>query len=110
MISRELIAASSTILILSILEENDSYGYMIIKKVKDISKNKIEWTDGMLYPVLHRLESRGFIDSYWKESSVGRKRKYYKITGSGKEELKKEKEQWLTVNHALNEVWSLNNV
>ena len=75
-ISKDLIAASAAPLILSILEENDNYRYSIIKKVKELSENKIQWTEGMLYPVLHRLEDQGAIESYWQQSETGRKRKY----------------------------------
>lgn len=110
MISKELIAASSSIIILSILKESENYGYQIIKKVKELSGEKINWTDGMLYPVLHRLESKGFISSSWKESDIGRKRKYYKITEIGRNELKNEKKQWSTVNNTLGAIWGLNDI
>ena len=63
MISKELIAASSESLVLSILERSENYGYEIIRLVRDSSKERIQWSDGMLYPVLHRLEKRGLIQS-----------------------------------------------
>lgn len=107
-ISKDLIAASATPLILSILEKEDNYGYSIIKKVKELSGDKIEWTEGMLYPVLHRLETQKAIESYWKESETGRKRKYYKINKKGNELLKEQKKQWQTVNNALQKSWDLN--
>ena len=53
---KDLVAASATPLVLSILKEGDSYGYAIIKRVKELSEREMNWTDGMLYPVLHRLE------------------------------------------------------
>ena len=58
-VSKDLVAASATPLILSILAEGDSYGYAIIKRVRELSGGQMEWTDGMLYPVLHRLEKQG---------------------------------------------------
>ena len=73
-ISKELTAASATPLILSILSDGDSYGYRIIKDVKILSGGEMEWTDGMLYPVLHRLEQNSFIESYWEETETGRTR------------------------------------
>ena len=80
MISKELVAASSTPIILSILSQDESYGYSIIQNVRRLSDGEMEWTDGMLYPVLHRLERQGLIRSRWSKSETGRKRKYYKTT------------------------------
>jgi|GEM_PF-205089 len=109
-ISKDLVAASSIPLLLSILEKGDSYGYEIIKKVKEISNDEIKWTEGMLYPILHRLEKQGHIKSYWHESETGRKRKYYMINKSGKEELAIIKNQWQMVNEALNKSWNIKKV
>ena len=89
--SKELIGASSIPIILSILSKGDSYGYEIIKTIKDLSANKIDFKDGTMYPVLHKLEKRQLILSFWKTSENGRKRKYYKITNKGREELHHEK-------------------
>lgn len=100
-VSKDLTAASTTPLILAILKEDDSYGYSIIKKVKELSKNEIAWTEGMLYPVLHRLEEQEFIESYWKASETGRNRKYYRITGAGLKELEIQMKQWEIVNSTL---------
>jgi len=100
-ISKDLIAASSTPLVLAILSKEDNYGYSIIKKVKEVSNNKIIWTEGMLYPVLHKLEKEGFIESYWKKANTGRRRKYYRIKEEGKKELEKLKQQWKIVHSTL---------
>jgi len=96
-VSKDLIAASSTPLVLAILSKQDSYGYEIIKRIKEASNNEINWTEGMLYPLLHKLEGNGFIRSYWKESTNGRKRKYYAITEAGLQELEEHKKQWTIV-------------
>ncbi len=101
-LSKDLVAASATPLVLSILKEGDSYGYAIIKRVKDLSDEEMTWTDGMLYPVLHRLEKQGYIRSYWKKSQTGRKRKYYSLTAEGCEVLKIMKAQWRLVNRTMN--------
>ena len=105
-VSKDLIAASATPLILAILKESDSYGYAIIKKVKEMSENELIWTEGMLYPVLHRLEEQGFIESYWHKSAAGRQRKYYRINERGSAELNLQKKQWEIVNSALAKTWS----
>ncbi len=107
MISKELIAASTKPLILSIISQKASYGYEISKKVHHLSNEKIKWKDGMLYPVLHRLEKEGLIESFWKISESGRNRKYYKIKPRGKAVLKTQKEQWIIVNSVLNQFWEV---
>lgn len=108
-ISKDLIAASATPLILAILKESDSYGYAIIKRVKEMSENELVWTEGMLYPVLHRLEEQQMIESYWQHSETGRQRKYYRILEQGLNELTLLKKQWETVHSALAKTWAEEN-
>ncbi|MCE5251607.1 PadR family transcriptional regulator [bacterium] len=105
-LSKDLVAASATPLVLSILKEGDSYGYAIIKRVKELSGEEMNWTDGMLYPVLHRLEKQGYINSYWQKSHIGRKRKYYSLTREGDENLEVIKTQWRLVNETLVRTWN----
>ena len=104
-LQKELVAASSVPLVLSILTEGDSYGYAIIQRVKELSGGKIEWTDGMLYPVLHWLEDQDLVESRWEDSETGRKRKYYALKSEGREALRQQKEQWALVNSVLNQLW-----
>jgi DNA-binding PadR family transcriptional regulator len=104
-VSKDLVAASATPIVLAILKENDSYGYSIIKKVKELTGNELVWTEGMLYPVLHRLEQQDLIESYWNSSETGRKRKYYRIKEAGLKELELQKRQWEMVNSALSKTW-----
>lgn len=106
--SKSLVAASSKPLILGILQEGTSYGYAIIQRVKEISNGKLEWSDGMLYPVLHRLEKEGLIRSQWMQSEEGRHRKYYAITALGKQSLYKEKANWNSMNEVMQALWSIN--
>ena len=82
-VSRELVGASSRPLVLSILAGGESYGYEILKQVKLLSGGKLEWSDGMLYPVLHRLERDGLIAGRWQLTKEGRRRKYYRLTTRG---------------------------
>jgi len=110
MLSKDLVAASAKPLILSILSQGESYGYAIILRVKELSGGEIEWKDGMLYPVLHRLEKQGYVTSYWKKVESGRKRKYYRIREDGVTALELEKEQWIMVNSTLNKLWGVGNV
>jgi DNA-binding PadR family transcriptional regulator len=106
-INKDLMAASATPLVLAILAEGDSYGYAIIKRVKDLSDGHLEWTDGMLYPVLHRLERLDFIKARWGKSETGRRRKYYRLTTQGKAQLAQHRQQWQAVDQALRLVWKL---
>ena len=92
--SKDLVAASATPLVLAILAEGDSYGYAIIKRVAELSGGHLQWTDGMLYPVLHRLERQGHVTAKWAASESGRKRKYYRLHRSGAEELAVQKAHW----------------
>jgi transcriptional regulator len=101
MIKKELVAASAEPLILSLLSRGESYGYAIIQEIKARSNNRLEWTDGMLYPVLHRMERKGWVKSRWAESETGRKRKYYSIKEDGKKALEKQNEQWSVVHSVL---------
>src|SRR5450432_4055354 len=105
MLTKDLVAASSKPLLLSILAGGESYGYEIIQRVRELSGGQIEWSDGMLYPVLHRLERDGLIDSEWKEADTGRQRKYYFISTDGRKVLKAERQQWLTVHNTLGKLW-----
>ncbi len=104
-INKDLIAASSTPLVLSILAESDSYGYAILKRVRELSGGQMEWTDGMLYPVLHRLERLGHVEARWEAAETGRKRKYYQITPGGRAQLADERRQWQAVSATLHGLW-----
>jgi DNA-binding PadR family transcriptional regulator len=104
-ISKDLIAASSTPMVLAVLAEADSYGYAIIQRVRELSRGHLEWTDGMLYPVLHRLERLGHVKARWEVAESGRRRKYYRITSQGRKQLTEERKQWQTVDSALRGIW-----
>src|SRR5208282_4082230 len=101
MIRKELVAASAEPLILSLLAKGESYGYAIIQEIKARSDGKLQWTDGMLYPVLHRMEHRGLIKARWAESETGRKRKYYSLKKDGKTAMARHQEQWSLVHGVL---------
>ena len=105
MLSKELMAASTRPLILSILKRGESYGYQIIQDVKQLSGGSLEWSDGMLYPVLHKLQKDNCIQSRWVISDEGRKRKYYSITETGIAELQTAKDQWYSIHEVLEKIW-----
>ncbi len=105
MLEKELVAASTEPLILSLLSKGESYGYELIQEVKRRSGDRINWTDGMLYPVLHRMEANGWIKSRWVEIENGRKRKYYSIKREGHSALKEKRAQWAVISSVLRGLW-----
>lgn len=104
-VGKDLVAASATPLVLAILAEGDSYGYAIIRRVAELSGGHLQWTDGMLYPVLHRLERQGLVAAKWAASENGRKRKYYRLTKEGRAELAAQRQQWQVVDDTLRGIW-----
>ena len=104
-LSKDLVAASTTPLVLAILAEGDSYGYAIIKRVGELSGGHLQWTDGMLYPVLHRLERQGMVAAKWGTADTGRKRKYYRLTAKGQKHLEAERRRWQVVDQTLHRIW-----
>ncbi len=93
-ITKDLIGATATPIILSILSESDNYGYEIVQRVKDISNGEIKWKEASIYPVLKKLENNGMIKSYWKTMDNQRPRKYYTLLSEGKEQLNQNIHEW----------------
>ena len=104
-INKDLVAASATPLVLAILAEGESYGYALLRRVRELSGGELEWTDGMLYPLLHRLDRLGHVTTEWRTSPEGRRRKYYSVTDDGRRALAEQRRQWETITRALNDVW-----
>src|ERR1044072_3798165 len=102
---KDLVAASATPLVLAILAEGDSYGYAIIKRVTELSGGDLHWSDGMRYPVLHRLERQGRVAAKWSASENGRRRKYYRITREGRAQLAAQRQQWQALGGTLRGIW-----
>ena len=102
--SKDFVAASATPLILAILRHGDSYGYAIIQRVRELSGGEMEWSDGMLYPILHRLEKRGLIESYWDRVGSGRRRKNYRLCAAGRKELDDQRRNWETLQGMLQQL------
>jgi len=109
-INKDLTAASSTPLVLAILAEEDSYGYAILQRVRELSGGHLAWTDGMLYPVLHRLTRLGLVEPRWEIAESGRRRKYYRITPEGLDQLAEQRRQWQVVDAALRGIWHTKSV
>lgn len=106
-IEKDLVAASATPLVLGILAEGESYGYAILRRVSELSGGTMTWTDGMLYPLLHRLERLGLVQGAWHVAANGRRRKQYAITAAGLAALAERRQQWQAVTEALNRVFQV---
>ena len=92
--NREWLRSGAQLMVLSLIQEKDRYGYEIIQELEERSENVFEMKEGTLYPILHRLENQGFLKSYKKVMENKRERKYYKITVFGLEQLEEDKNTW----------------
>ena len=104
-IGKDLVAATATPLVLGILAEGESYGYAILQRVEQLSDGAFSWSDGMLYPLLHRMERFGYVESAWHASPSGRRRKHYRLSPEGHAVLAEQRRQWEAVSKALDKVW-----
>src|SRR4051794_41595507 len=104
-IGKDLVAASAIPLVLAILDEGESYGYAILKRIDELSRGELEWTDGMLYPLLHRLDRLGYVEARWNAPEGERRRRYYRITAAGRNALSEQRRQWQVVSDALRNAW-----
>lgn len=104
-IDKDLVAASATPLVLAILAEGENYGYAILRRVRELSDGELDWTDGMLYPLLHRLARLGYVTTEWRTPPEGRRRRYYAVTDGGHAALAEHKRQWEAVTRALSGIW-----
>lgn len=105
---KDLIAATSIPLLLTILQQGESYGYEIIKMLKEKSGGKLEFAEGTLYPILKKMEEKGWLAAVWKKAENERERKYYHLTAKGRKQLVLEKENWTSVNLILQNLWQVN--
>ena len=104
-IGKDLVAASAVPLVLAILDEGESYGYAILKRIDELSGGALEWTDGMLYPLLHRLDRLGYVEARWDGQEGERRRRYYRVTHAGRQALNEQRRQWEVVSDALRNAW-----
>jgi DNA-binding PadR family transcriptional regulator len=104
-VTKDLVAASATPMVLGILAEGESYGYAVLRRINELSGGELDWTEGLLYPLLHRLERLGHAESSWQAVTGERRRKYYRITRTGLAELAEQRRQWDTVVATLKEIW-----
>ncbi|HEY8747046.1 MAG TPA: PadR family transcriptional regulator [Tepidisphaeraceae bacterium] len=92
--NKELVGASTAVLILGVLRRGSNYGYEIVRQINEHADGAFTWQEGTVYPVLHKLERDGLVRSRWEEAETGRKRKYYALTAAGRESLEEGTRQW----------------
>ncbi|OIJ15569.1 PadR family transcriptional regulator [Anaerobacillus arseniciselenatis] len=104
MFNRELVKGSTSLLLLQFLNERPMYGYELVKEMEKRSDNALSMKEGTMYPCLHKLEEKMYIESYWQEQPKGPRRKYYKITAEGIEVLQQKNKEWSDFVKVMNQV------
>jgi len=103
-IDKELTRGSISVMVMSLLERKEMYGYEIIKETEALSQGVFQFKEGTLYPVLHGLEANNLVESYWSEGDTGRRRKYYRLTREGRANLILKRREWATFTRAVSNV------
>lgn len=93
-------------LVMSVLKNNDLYGYKIIKEIEALSDNVFTLKEGTLYPILHALEKENLLESYWDDTD-GRKKKFYHLTTKGHKQIKEKREEWKVFQKSVNKVMDI---
>jgi len=101
MLDTQLLKGTLPLLVLSLLSRGDLYGYQLIKEMERLSNGVFQFGEGSLYPVLHSLERDGLLQPDWREADSGRKRKYYRLTAAGREQLGRRETEWRTLAEAV---------
>ena len=99
-------AGSGTLLVLSLLDKGDMYGYQMIEELSRRSNNTFQMQEGTLYPILHGLEKGKYLTSYQQQAPTGRMRKYYRLTRRGRELLEEKKAEWEAFRQGVGDVLS----
>ncbi|MGB7022839.1 MAG: PadR family transcriptional regulator [Candidatus Acidiferrales bacterium] len=97
----EVLKGTLDMLILKIVALGPIHGYAISQRIQQISKEFFQIQQGSLYPALHRLENRGWLDAEWREASSGREAKFYKLTKKGRKQLEAEVLNWARLSDAV---------
>ena len=103
-VEKSLLSGSTPLLILSLLKNEDMYGYQMVSELSLRSDNTFQLKEGTLYPLLHTLEKQGWVRSYTKQTPSGRERKYYRLTDDGRAQLEYKEKEWQLVSTKVNAV------
>jgi transcriptional regulator len=100
----DLLQGTLDMLILKIVALGPVHGYGISQRIRQISKEVLQVQQGSLYPALHRLEKRGWLDAEWGESENGRQAKFYKLSAKGRKQLASEESNWSRLSLAVTQI------
>jgi transcriptional regulator len=103
----DLLPGTLDLLILRTLQKDALHGWAISERIQQVSEDVLQINQGSLYPALHRLEHKGWIEAEWKVSELGRRAKYYQLTTSGRKQLTIETREWDRMQHAISRVMKL---
>jgi PadR family transcriptional regulator len=106
-VRNELLQGTLDLLILRALSASELHGWDIAKRIAVVSNDRLSLKQGSLYPALHRLEGRGWIEAEWGVSDAGRSAKFYRLTRAGRKELEAEKAHWLSFASAVTSVLNM---
>jgi PadR family transcriptional regulator, regulatory protein PadR len=103
-VNKELMKGSTVILVLTLLNRREMYGYELIKEMETLSNSTFQLKEGTLYPILHTLEAEGQVESFWEGDTGTRQRKYYRITPDGQRLLKDKRKEWMQFRDAVDRI------
>lgn len=103
----DLVQGTLDILLLKMLALEPLHGWAISQRLKQVSGNVLQVSDGSLYPALHKLEQEGWIQAEWKTSELGRRAKFYSLTRLGRGQLSKQAADWERLSGAISHVMRL---
>jgi len=103
-VNKELLKGTTAMVILTFLERQPMYGYEMLAEIERSSSGVFQFKEGTLYPILHALESEGYVESYWSEKASARKRKYYRVTKEGRSHLTLKRSEWVLFRSAVDRV------
>jgi PadR family transcriptional regulator, regulatory protein PadR len=100
----DLVQGTLDLLLLKIVALEPLHGWAISQRLKQVSREVLQVSDGSLYPALHKLEQEGWIKAQWKTSELGRRAKFYSLTRLGRRQLEKETANWERLANAISAV------
>lgn len=100
----DLVQGTLDLLLLKILALEPLHGWAISRRLKQVSSEVLQVSDGSLYPALHKLEQEGWIEAEWKTSELGRRAKFYSLTRLGRKQLEKQAADWERLSGAITRV------
>lgn len=106
--SPDLLPGTLELMILKTLSLGPNHGYGIARRIKQTSGDVLQVEEGSLYPALHRLEKRGYLEHEWRQSESNRRAKYYKLSRGGRARLRSETNSWTQLTTAIDKVMSAN--